>query len=224
MKIPFNFGRGKKKQAEVKQEKVSPSSFTLKEHQHPIPPPEHPKQYRAIGLFYGRYKPDENKPNRGVLLLEDNQVIDAVLLGKIICIVEKRIDLEKKHLWVVYPRLQKETNKFQVQIMGIWEPETLKVNSLNEFIPTKNLIGNSGYFSIRGEVIYYNPEEERIIVKIIQSPSTTSSNFLKLELTGIYNSNLLGHFVDFEVIYNNNILVINKTRDLGFLAVKYVSK
>jgi hypothetical protein len=226
MKIPFNFGRGKKKQVSAPQEKVNPSNFTSKEHQHPIPPPEHPKQYRAIGLFYGRYKPEENKQNRGFLFLEDNQVIDAVLLGKIMCIAEKHIDLEKKHLWVVYPRQQKDSDKFQVQITGIWEPETLKINSLNKFIPTENLIAKSGQFSIRGEVIYYNPEEERIIVKIIQSssPKKATSNFLKLELKGNCENNILGHFVDFEVNYNNNILVINKARDLGFLAVKYVNK
>jgi hypothetical protein len=211
MKVPFNFGKGKS---------------SLKEYQHPIPAPEHPKQYRAIGLLYGRYQPDEAKSNRGILILDNNQILDAVLLGKVICIVKKHLDLEKKHLWVVYPRMQKNSDNFHVQITGVWEPETLKYDSQNQFISTQSLIPESRYFSIRGEVVFYNEEDERIIVKIIQSSSgkNAKSNFLKLELKGILDINPLGHFFDLEVELQDQILVITKAQDLGFLAVKYTPK
>lgn len=93
---------------------------------HPIPPPSEPRQYRAIGLIRGRYTASQDQFTQGILLTNDGTVIDAVLLGRVMSLVKKHIDLEQEHLWVVYPRTRQKQDNLHVQIMGVWEPETLK--------------------------------------------------------------------------------------------------
>lgn len=93
--------------------------------QHPIPPASEPMQYRAIGLVYGKYTPSEEQFTKGDLHTEDGTVIDSVLLGRVMSLVKKHIDLEKSHLWVVYPRTREKQYDLHLQIMGIWEPENL---------------------------------------------------------------------------------------------------
>ena len=72
----------------------------------PIPTPGQPKQYRAIGLLWGKYVPEQaGEIERGTLITGDGTHIDAVVLGKLLGLVRSRyVDLEKEHLWVVYPR------------------------------------------------------------------------------------------------------------------------
>ena len=94
--------------------------------QHPIPPPSEPRQYRAIGLIRGRYTASQDQFTQGILLTSDGTVIDAVLLGRVMSLVKKHLDLEQEHLWVVYPRTRQQEGNLHVQIMGVWEPETLK--------------------------------------------------------------------------------------------------
>lgn len=101
--------------------------------QQPISPPSEPMQYRAIGLVRGRYSPSEEQFNRGILLTTDGTEIDTVLLGRVTSLVKNHIDLSKAHLWVVYPRTRKANFRslnsevlLHLQIVGVWEPETLK--------------------------------------------------------------------------------------------------
>lgn len=91
----------------------------------PIPPASEPRQYRAIGLVRGKYVPSEEQLTRGNLLTDDGAVVDAVLLGRIMSLVKKHIDLEHPHLWVVYPRTRDKSDQLHVQIVGVWEPENL---------------------------------------------------------------------------------------------------
>ncbi|MCL2929944.1 MAG: hypothetical protein MGG37_18820 [Trichodesmium sp. MAG_R01] len=93
--------------------------------QHPIAPPSEPKQYRAIGLVRGRYQPSTEQFTRGSLRTPDDSEIDAVLLGRVMSLLKNHLDLESDHLWVVYPRTRQENNDLHIQIMGVWEPETL---------------------------------------------------------------------------------------------------
>ena len=76
----------------------------------PIPPSDKPKQYRAIGLLQGKYVPGE-EIERGTLIASDGTNIDAVVLGKLLGLLKSRIDLEKEHLWVVYPRTRDKEQK-----------------------------------------------------------------------------------------------------------------
>ncbi|ABG51612.1 conserved hypothetical protein [Trichodesmium erythraeum IMS101] len=93
--------------------------------QHPIAPPSEPQQYRAIGLVRGRYQPSTEQFTRGSLRTPDDSEIDAVLLGRVMSLLKNHLDLESDHLWVVYPRTRQENNDLHIQIMGVWEPETL---------------------------------------------------------------------------------------------------
>lgn len=97
----------------------------------PIPAPSHPLQFRAIGLVRGRYVRAE-KINQGTLVIDDDSQteIDAVLLGRTIGVVKNHVDLDKSHLWVVYPRTRPKEQTLQLQIVGIWEPETLNPDHL----------------------------------------------------------------------------------------------
>ena len=92
---------------------------------HPIPPASEPKQFRAIGLIYAKYEPSEESFTRGFLKTDDEQAIDAVLLGRVMSLVKKHLDLDKPHLWVVYPRTREKHHELHAQVVGVWEPETL---------------------------------------------------------------------------------------------------
>lgn len=91
----------------------------------PIPPASEPMQYRAIGLVRGRYTPSEEQFTRGAIHTEDGVEIDAVLLGRVMSLVKKHIDLAEPHLWVVYPRTRDKELDLHMQIVGVWEPEKL---------------------------------------------------------------------------------------------------
>lgn len=93
--------------------------------QEPIPPPSEPMQYRAIGLARGRYSPSAEQFTQGTLVASDGTEINAVLLGRIISLVKNHLELEKEHLWVVYPRTGQKDDKLHFQIVGVWEPEKL---------------------------------------------------------------------------------------------------
>jgi hypothetical protein len=185
----------------------------------PIPPPSYPKQYRAIGLIRGKYQPTEEKLSKGSLIIDKDRLIDAVLLGRIISLVKNHVDLEREHLWVVYPRTKQDTDDFQAQILGLWEPETLKKNLVGEKASAQAGKLQNGYFSIRGEVIFSSSEEGKVIVKIVQAPRKQSetAKFFKLKLKGKIPDQPIGHFFNFEAALEENILVIKEANDLGLL-------
>lgn len=94
--------------------------------QQPIPPASEPMQYRAIGLVRGKYIASDEQFTRGVVETEEGVQIGAVLLGRVMSLVRKHLDLEQPHLWVVYPRTrEKGDSDLHVQIVGVWEPEKL---------------------------------------------------------------------------------------------------
>lgn len=83
-------------------------------------------QYRAIGLVRGQYVASDEQFTRGSILTDDGFEIGAVLLGRVMSLVKKHVDLEQPHLWVVYPRTkEKGDGDLHVQIVGVWEPENL---------------------------------------------------------------------------------------------------
>ena len=91
----------------------------------PIPPASEPLQYRAIGLIRGVYVPSEEQFTRGHIATEDGTEVDAVLLGRVMSLVKKHVDLAQANLWVVYPRTRPGNNDLHAQIVGIWDPENL---------------------------------------------------------------------------------------------------
>jgi hypothetical protein len=122
--------------------------------QQPIPPASEPMQYRAIGLIRGKYEPSEEQFTRGNLTTDDGTLIGAVLLGRVMSLVKKHLNLEESHLWVVYPRTRNNSDDLHVQIVGVWEPEKLnKIETSDEELmepeqepinePVEELIGES---------------------------------------------------------------------------------
>ncbi len=93
--------------------------------QHPISPVTEPTQYRAIGVVRGQYVPaDAEQLTRGVIRTADGSEIEAVVLGRLLTLMRRHLDLAEPHLWVVYPRTREESH-LHLQMVGVWEPSTL---------------------------------------------------------------------------------------------------
>ncbi|WP_159788093.1 hypothetical protein [Sodalinema gerasimenkoae] len=187
----------------------------------PIPPPSEPRQYRAIGVVRGRYIPSEEQITQGVLQTADDMAVEAVLLGRVMSLVKNHIDLEQDHLWVVYPRTGQRDGNLHLQIVGVWEPENLNQED-SELPPLSSEEVHEGYFSVRGEVVFYSEEERRIIVKIRQGPRKAGQppKFFKLALTGTATGRVLRHFWSFEVERQGQDLVILTGENMGVMPPK----
>ena len=192
----------------------NPQTDSTPERKQPIPPPSHPRQYRAIGLIQAKYQKSAEQITQGTLITTDGAEIEAVLLGRIISLIKNHLDLEQEHLWVVYPRTKMQEDRLHAQIVGVWEPETLS-QSKEE---ANSVEAEHGYFSIRGEVIFYSTEEEIIIVKIKQFPRKEGDKpkFFKLKLKGVLSEKPLKRFWDLKVRLEGEDLIIEEGTDLGF--------
>ena len=181
----------------------------------PIPPPSHPKQYRAIGLIRAKYQSSGEQLTQGMLVTAEGTNIDAVLLGGLLVWLRIISILDKEHLWVVYPRTKNQDDSLHVQIVGVWEPETLSQES--DGIQSSQEM-DDGYFSIRGEVIFYSQEEESLVIKIKQFPRKEGEKpkFFKLKLKGSLEGRPLRHFWDLTVRLRGELLTIESGVDLGF--------
>ena len=203
---------------------TTPDSTEQTMRQQPIPPPSEPMQYRAIGLVRGRYTPLPEQFTQGTLTTSDGTTINAVLLGRVMSLLRRYLDLEAEHLWVVYPRTRDKEKDLHTQIVGVWEPETLtkaneefdhaEVGETTEF--------KDGYFSIRGEVIYHSPENEEVIVKIQQAPRKVGDRpkSFKLKLKGLLTGKVLGHFWELHVQRQGDDLVIQSATSIAPLPPK----
>jgi len=177
---------------------------------HPIPSVTEPLQYRAIGIVRGIYKPlDDENFTRGALIDSKGIEIDSVVLGRVITLIRNHVSLEKSHLWVVYPRCRNNQN-LHLQISGIWEPSTLNkhskdIDELNESqsfdFASDDVLEGDNYFSIRGELIFTNPEEKEAVIKIRQKPRNQQKKALpfKVNLKGEIPINYLKHFISLDV-------------------------
>jgi hypothetical protein len=206
---------------------------------HPIPPPSEPKQYRAIGLVHGRYTAIEDEFTRGEMLTPDGTLLKAVLLGRVMSLVRNHIDLEKDHLWVVYPRTREGEPDIHLQIVGIWEPETLKQGDAEEqasdaeepTTPTNadptDVDLHDRYFSIRGEIVYVAQDETYLVVKIQQAPRKNSqkAKAFKLPLHGKLESpRQVGYFWDLNIKLQGVALTITDGVCIGLAPPKKRSK
>lgn len=187
--------------------------------QHPIPPPTHDTQYRAIGLVWGVYQP-QDKLTRGEMILSENTRLETVLLGRVISVVKKHINLDEPHLWVVYPRTRQKQDYLHLQVVGVWEPKTLKESSQRaeqlEEETVSHVNAQAGYFSIRGEVIFYSEAQQKIIVKIKRFTSEKNS-FFKLKLNGTLpdEKENLGWFWDLDTQLKGEELVVTRAKKIA---------
>ncbi|MBL1208689.1 MAG: 2-dehydropantoate 2-reductase [Geminocystis sp. GBBB08] len=190
---------------------LSPNSNYPLDHQ-AVGIPDHPLQYRAIGIIQAKYQPQEEKLTKGIIITSDHQTFETVLLGKTISAVKNHIDLNESQNWVVYPHTISEIEQIHFQIVGVYIPD--KVSS--ETLPLN-------YFSIRGEVLYSSKKEQKVIVKICKNNTLSSRrvSFFKLELKGKIPDHTIKHFYTFSVILEGTKLVIKNYLDLGLIAVNF---
>ncbi|MEM9264715.1 MAG: hypothetical protein AAGA46_04250 [Cyanobacteria bacterium P01_F01_bin.13] len=192
----------------------------------PIAPPSEPMQYRAIGLLKGRYEPSEESFNRGNIVNHDGTTTCAVLLGRTTSLVKKHLDLEKEHLWVVYPRtIFQDDIGIAVQIVGVWEPETLGDED-NETVEAPADAIQPDYFSIRGEVIKFDERKQEITVSIVQKMRTGKQpkRPFKLVINGSIGVKTIGYFWDMHVHREGNQFVLNEGSYVAAVPPKKRSK
>ena len=181
------------------------SLFSMRDH--PIPPVTEPLQYRAIGIVRGIYRPeDPDQFTRGHLVDSEGLVLEAVVLGRVMTLMRRHLDMNQPHLWVVYPRIR-DADHLHLQIAGIWEPSTLErarrdiddsSPSTDEAKPVVDqLPEGDDYFSIRGELIFTRPETGDLVVRVRQQPRVDGSRPVpfKLQLKGDIPLEHLRHFV-----------------------------
>ncbi len=223
------------------------SNGNLGQRLQPIPPPSEPMQYRAIGLVRGRYLASSEQFTQGTLLTNDGVELNAVLLGRIMSLVKNHLDLEKDHLWVVYPRTRQENDTLHLQIVGVWEPENLaqqpteedeqdsdsqKLQKTDDDEPenieesTNELVSSSefsdGSFSVRGEVVYQSFDTKSLVVKIKQAPRkpTDKPKYFKLKLRGVLTTKAVNKFWDFKAKRETDVLVVEKAEAIADLPKK----
>jgi hypothetical protein len=174
-------------------------------------------QYRAIGVVRGVYVPsDPEQLTRGLIRTADGVEIEAVVLGRLLTLMRRHLNLEEPHLWVVYPR-SKEEEGLHLQMVGVWEPSTLAEAEPSDAPPEAEPSGESAegeptgekaeasdqlpegddYVSVRGELIYTRPETGDLVVKVRQQPRPDGSRPVpfKLQLKGEVPLEHLRHFV-----------------------------
>ena len=179
----------------------------------PIPKVTNRFQFRAIGIIYGKYIPNDSEHlNRGFLTDGKGEKIDTVVLGKALSLLKKYIDLKKSYYWIVYPK-NKNTQNLHLQVVGIWDPYQLnnfpndssKIN-FSKLLEDFNLKNN--YFSVRGELVFVNTQKKEIIIKICSGSklkNLKNKNF-KLVIKGELSLELLNSFVSLDINRDGNAL------------------
>jgi len=179
----------------------------------PIPKVSNEKQFRAIGIVFGIYKPHENNLlNKGFIEDSNGFKIDAVVLGKALPVIKKFINFEKQYYWIVYPR-NKNSNNIHLQIAGIWDPSNFKnnddnINKAHEILLSLDLKDN--LFSIRGKLIFINTQEKELIIKICPSNlrKIQKNKSFKILVKGEISMKYINSFVSLEVMRIENSLFL----------------
>jgi hypothetical protein len=199
--------------------------------QQPISPPSEPMQFRAIGLVQGIYHPSEDRFNRGVLEVDGGLELDAVLLGQVMSLVKKYIDLERPYFWVVYPRTREKEQTLHLQIVGVWSadgfsPITEEQQALPPSADTELAQPiEDGYFSVRGQIVYQANDKELLFVKIQQTPRKTKERdergkAFKLRIIGTLPQKAVGYFWDLNVKRQGNELVLQDGTSIALMPVQ----
>ena len=183
----------------------------------PIPKVTNQLQYRAIGIIYGEFIPNDSKEiNRGFLIDNKGEKIETVVLGKALSLLKKHIDLKKSYFWIVYPK-NKNTQNLHLQVVGIWDPYQLndfpkKSSRTNITKLLEELDLKDNYFSVRGELVFVNTKRKEFVIKICSTSklqNLKNKNF-KLVIKGEISLELLNSFISLDVIRDGNCLKLLK--------------
>ena len=187
--------------------------------EHPIAPVTEPTQYRAIGVVRGVYVPtDAEQLTRGIIRTAEGAELEAVVLGRLLTLMRRHLNLEEPHLWVVYPR-SREDGGLHLQMVGVWEPSTLapdqEAGSSTDALPE-----GDDYFSVRGELIYTSPETGDLVVKVRVMPRPDGSRPVpfKLQLKGEVPLEHLRHFVALNLRRTDQFLQLESFEVIGPVA------
>ncbi|QPN70586.1 hypothetical protein [Synechococcus sp. CBW1108] len=187
--------------------------------EHPIAPVTEPTQYRAIGVVRGVYVPtDAEQLTRGIIRTAEGAELEAVVLGRLLTLMRRHLNLEEPHLWVVYPR-SREDGGLHLQMVGVWEPSTLapdqEAGSSTDALPE-----GDDYFSVRGELIYTRPETGDMVVKVRVMPRPDGSRPVpfKLQLKGEVPLEHLRHFVALNLRRTDQFLQLESFEVIGPVA------
>ena len=187
--------------------------------EHPIAPVTEPTQYRAIGVVRGVYVPtDAEQLTRGIIRTAEGAELEAVVLGRLLTLMRRHLNLEEPHLWVVYPR-SREDGGLHLQMVGVWEPSTLapdqEAGSSTDALPE-----GDDYFSVRGELIYTRPETGDLVVKVRVMPRPDGSRPVpfKLQLKGEVPLEHLRHFVALNLRRTDQFLQLESFEVIGPVA------
>ena len=180
----------------------------------PIPKVSNKKQFRAIGIVFGLYKPhDNNLLNKGFIEDSNGLNIDSVVLGKALPLIRKFINFEKKYYWIVYPR-NKNSENIHLQIVGIWDPNNFKNIDDENNKKTHDLLLSldlkDNLFSIRGKLIFINIQEKELIIKICPSNQNKKNKSFKILVKGEISMKYINSFVSLEVIRKENVLFLEE--------------
>ena len=198
--------------------------------QHPISAVTEPTQYRAIGVVRGVYVPtDAEQLTRGVIRTADGTELEAVVLGRLLTLMRRHLNLDDPHLWVVYPRSREEEG-LHLQMVGVWEPSTLAAGEEAEAPASTEPASTEGaadalpegddYFSVRGELIYTRPETGDLVVKVRVMPRPDGSRPVpfKLQLKGEVPLEHLRHFVALNLRRQGQLLQMESFEVIGPVA------
>ena len=179
----------------------------------PIPRVSNQLQYRAIGIVNGKFIPDNSDQlNRGFITDNKGEKIETVVLGKALSLLKKHIDLKKSYFWIVYPK-NKNTQNLHLQVAGIWDPYQLNdlpndssKTNFSKLLDELNLKDN--YFSVRGRLVFVNPQKKEVVIKICSASKLQKSKTkdFKLAIKGELSLELLNSFVSLDVIRDGNSL------------------
>jgi len=183
----------------------------------PIPKVTNQLQHRAIGIINGKFIPHGSEQlNRGFLIDSKGEKIETVVLGRVLSLLKKHIDLRKSYYWIVYPK-NKNTQNLHLQVAGIWDPYQLN-NFPNDSSKTnfskllEELDLKDNYFSVRGELVFVNTQKKEIVIKIcsdLKSKKLKNKNF-KLVIKGEISLELLHSFVSLDIDRDGNSLKLLK--------------
>ncbi len=157
-------------------------------------PVSHLTQYRAIGLMPGRYIPFSDAIERGTLITPDQLEFDMEINPNLWKKQAPILDLQQSYCWLVYPKPPKARKNLSFQAAGIKpDVELDKVNC----------------FSIRGQILEINNEQEYTLISIKPNQSwRTDFEPITLMLKGVLPNRFIGWFCDVRANRESNQLVI----------------
>ena len=183
----------------------------------PIPKVTNKFQFRAIGIIYAQFTPnDAEQLNSGFLIDGKGEKIETVVLGKALSLLKKHIDLKKSYYWIVYPK-NKDSQNLHLQVAGIWDPYQLNdfpndssKTNFSKLLEELELKDN--YFSVRGELVFVNTQKKEVVIKIcssLKSKNLKNKNF-KLVIKGELSLKLLHSFVSLDINRDGHSLKLVK--------------